>query len=317
MGTQRIKAFDYKSIISSIPEFIFNDFELMGLDNNGLQKYILRHKESGILFSSFLCSLRKGAAPNIISCLDKTAYFKYILSKNFVGYKLLNDYVDDYHKVDVLTDEGDLLSVFPSKLSGKYVPTFKSCKDGGTQMFIRRANVVHNSRYLYDKCIYKNMNTKVTITCNIHGNFNQVPQSHLNGNGCPFCAVELNSTGFGRTDWVNKGLHSKNIDGFKVYIIQCFGNNEDFIKIGRSYTKLYNRFRKGKSKQFPYEYKIVELVEGDGFYIYDLEIYLHSKLFKFKYTPKLIFNGINECFSIDTLESYNNIIKEFDNERKN
>jgi hypothetical protein len=316
MKKNRIKASDYNSIIDSIPVCVFEDFILKEIDSAACQKYILQHKDSGILFSSFLCSLRGGMIPNIISCLDKTAYFKYLLSKRLPGYKLIDEYCGELKKIDVITPEGDLLHTYPSKLSGKYIPTFKSCKDGGTGMFIRKAKIVHNNKYSYEKCIYKAMGIKLTISCDIHGDFIQTAQSHINGNGCPICASELNSSGFGRTDWVNKGMNSRNIDSFKVYIIRCFGNGEDFIKIGRSYTKLYDRFRLGNSNQFPYEYKIVELIEGDGFYIYDLEIYLHRKLFSSKYIPKSKFNGMNECFSIDILDSYKNIVKEFDNERK-
>ena len=52
--------------------------------------------------------------------------------------------------------------------------------------FIRRAKEVHTDKYTYAKK-YKNMNTKVFITCKKHGKFEQLPASHLQGQGCPEC----------------------------------------------------------------------------------------------------------------------------------
>ena len=53
--------------------------------------------------------------------------------------------------------------------------------------FIERGNEKHDGKYNYDKVEYHNANTKVCIICKEHGEFWQVPSSHLNGNGCPKC----------------------------------------------------------------------------------------------------------------------------------
>jgi hypothetical protein len=37
--------------------------------------------------------------------------------------------------------------------------------------FIQRALLIHNNKYLYDKVNYINTQTKVIITCPIHGDF--------------------------------------------------------------------------------------------------------------------------------------------------
>jgi len=55
------------------------------------------------------------------------------------------------------------------------------------QEFVDRANKVHNFKYDYSKLVYKNSTTKVVIICPIHGQFLQVPPSHLKGSGCPDC----------------------------------------------------------------------------------------------------------------------------------
>ena len=56
-----------------------------------------------------------------------------------------------------------------------------------TKQFIFEANAIHDFKYIYDKTDYISNQTKVIITCLIHGDFNQRPLSHLQGNGCPHC----------------------------------------------------------------------------------------------------------------------------------
>lgn len=53
--------------------------------------------------------------------------------------------------------------------------------------FKQRAAAVHSSFYSYDNVEYKNSDTKVSITCPIHGDFNQTPHDHLSGHGCTKC----------------------------------------------------------------------------------------------------------------------------------
>jgi very-short-patch-repair endonuclease len=57
-----------------------------------------------------------------------------------------------------------------------------------TKQFIKEANEIHNFRYDYSKVEYVNNQTKVTIGCLIHGDFEQVSTSHLSGTGCPHCS---------------------------------------------------------------------------------------------------------------------------------
>lgn len=57
-----------------------------------------------------------------------------------------------------------------------------------TEQFIEEANIIHENKYDYSKTIYKTAKTKVIIICPIHGDFEQTPNAHLNGQGCPKCA---------------------------------------------------------------------------------------------------------------------------------
>ena len=48
-----------------------------------------------------------------------------------------------------------------------------------TEDFVRRAISIHGERYDYSKTGYVNSNTKVTITCSIHGDFEMLPGNHI------------------------------------------------------------------------------------------------------------------------------------------
>ena len=53
--------------------------------------------------------------------------------------------------------------------------------------FIERSKIVHGDKYDYNLVDYKNSVVKVTITCQLHGNFEQRPRHHIEGQGCPTC----------------------------------------------------------------------------------------------------------------------------------
>lgn len=58
--------------------------------------------------------------------------------------------------------------------------------------FLKKAKATHGIFYSYDKTVYRNMHTKIIVTCPIHGDFYIVPQHHINGGGCPLCMVQEN-----------------------------------------------------------------------------------------------------------------------------
>ena len=53
--------------------------------------------------------------------------------------------------------------------------------------FVQKASIVHSNFYSYDKVVYKRARKKVIITCPVHGDFEQSPDNHLKGCGCPNC----------------------------------------------------------------------------------------------------------------------------------
>ena len=54
--------------------------------------------------------------------------------------------------------------------------------------FVIDAREVHGTKYTYHKVVYKNNKSVVTITCPIHGDFEQRPLNHIKDKqGCPVC----------------------------------------------------------------------------------------------------------------------------------
>ena len=104
---------------------------------------------------------------------------------------------------------------------------------------------------------------------------------------------------FSINDAINKTEYFINkankVHNFKVYIIKCWGENEEFYKIGRTFLKIEKRF--SYFKALPYKYKILKIYEGNVKEIFKLETILKNKNKDNKYIPKLKFHGMYECFN--------------------
>lgn len=70
----------------------------------------------------------------------------------------------------------------------------KKCGRGymDTDKFIKKATSIHNDKYDYSLTNFERSNIKVTILCDLHGEFTQKPNDHLTGYGCPKCGGTSN-----------------------------------------------------------------------------------------------------------------------------
>jgi len=65
---------------------------------------------------------------------------------------------------------------------------YKDIHHKDTEKFIKEALEKHTKdKYSYEECVYINSKTKVKITCKKHGLFEQRPDKHIEGQGCPVC----------------------------------------------------------------------------------------------------------------------------------
>lgn len=89
-----------------------------------------------------------------------------------------------------------------------------------TKIFIEKAKEIHGDKYDYSKVNYINSSTKVCIICPKHGEFWQIPASHLRGIGCNKCGIENASNKCRKTteDFIKeaKSIHGDKYDYSKV-----------------------------------------------------------------------------------------------------
>ena len=89
------------------------------------------------------------------------------------------------------------------------------------EKFVTRSKIVHGDQYGYEKFIYLGCKVKGAIICQTHGDFQQTPNDHMNGAGCPACGINK-----------SKELRASNKDLFEFKAREVHGNKysyENFI----------------------------------------------------------------------------------------
>lgn len=105
-------------------------------------------------------------------------------------------YVSSHAKVTVTCpDHGDFEVLANNFVRGHGCPACAHYRTARAERFFRiefvhRAVEVHEGKYDYSKVHYTGSHDKVTITCPVHGDFQQRAYHHLAGHGCPECARE-------------------------------------------------------------------------------------------------------------------------------
>ena len=120
----------------------------------------------------------------------------------------------DYSKVEYITarqkvciicpEHGEFWQTPDSHLRGNGCPL---CQRVGVPNFIKRAQSIHGNKYDYSKITsLPSLNEKVPIRCHIHGVFILRAGHHLEGRGCPLCAINNHKSPVN-----GKGVHD--VDG--------------------------------------------------------------------------------------------------------
>ena len=106
------------------------------------------------------------------------------IHNNFYYY--YNDYINNKTKITILCPEhGNFEQTPHDHLKGNGCSKC-SCTKLTMDIFIKRGQNIHDSKYGYAG-EYINNKTKITIICPEHGEFEQTPQNHLKGYGCSKC----------------------------------------------------------------------------------------------------------------------------------
>ena len=182
------------------------------------------------------------------------------------------DYINDATKVIVNCKLHGVFLVSPNNhLQGKGCPRC-SGKNKTTKIIIDEFNKIHCNKYNYSSVKYKGAKNKVKIQCKQHGYFEMTPDNHLNGHGCPGCA----NHGFDRTKV-----------GF-LYIFRSICGR--YMKIG--ITNKPEQRHAQLTRVTPFSFKRIELIEGPGNQIANLEKELLSKYQQVGFTER--FDGSTE-----------------------
>ena len=100
-------------------------------------------------------------------------------------------YVSAHQKVTIVCPvHGEFEQRAQDHVMGKGCAFCSSRKKKTSKSFISQAKKIHGDKYKYSNVEYINARTKVTITCPAHGDFEQMPSSHLSGAGCATCAAK-------------------------------------------------------------------------------------------------------------------------------
>lgn len=117
--------------------------------------------------------------------------------------------------------------------------------------FVKRSNEKHNKFFDYSKTIYKKGTEKVIITCPIHEDFEQLPNSHLQGKGCLKCSHD------------NASIKNRLTYGeFVIQAIKIHGNKFDYSKV--NYINYNNVVTIGCSIHGFFEQRVADHLAGHG-----------------------------------------------------
>jgi glutaredoxin len=201
-------------------------------------------------------------------------------------------YKNNYTKVDIVCKDHGVFQQIPSSHIGKKPNGCISCAKQiarnvnkiTTQDFIKKAQIVHGTKYDYSKVEYQNNYTNIEIVCSIHGSFFQLPWAHTSGKfGCSYCAN------------MKKGLKINRFPDRDtiVYLVKLYNEQEQFLKIGITAQEINSRLH---SHTNDYKFDIVQPKTIKGKEASVLEQTILKRLKDNQYIPLHKFDGYTECF---------------------
>lgn len=218
-------------------------------------------------------------------------------------FKVVGEYSGVNNKIELETKFGNVSVKAGSLLSGLKF-TIESAVDK-SEFAKNVIKDLYGEAFDLSKLIYTRSRDNILIGCKKHGFVSVKYNNLMNSRGCPKCGVEYwkqcskSNGGWEHSKWENKSKYSENFDSFKVYIIRCWNEEEEFYKIGKTFTTIEERM-KGYSLNtvMPYNWEVFKIMPLDNAKdVCKLELECHKHFKKYKYIPKIYFSGYQECFS--------------------
>lgn len=152
------------------------------------------------------------------------------IHKNKYDYSKV-EYVDSQTKVCIICPKhGEFWQTPYSHLAKHGCPECKGLKKLTKEIFLERANKVHNNKYTYENAEVHGIRSKIPIICPIHGKFLQAIKNHLNGQGCPLCGKKF------AKEW-QQNKYEEFVDESK----KRFGDVYEFPNIEKMYINSHSK----------------------------------------------------------------------------
>jgi len=226
-----------KCTLEEIKEIYFKQFPLNKLEfikYNSAKEIYVKNKYG--ICKTNLQNLLKIKTLTIQSSVNKEEYLTNQIKEKFplIDYKIVK-YTNQLNVI--VENKYGLCKLNSTNLLKGKTPSIVTAIDK-TSYFLNSLDVNFKENYDFDKIVYKTNTSKITISCKKHGEFLTNPSFLLRKMGCPKCGFEKikvfasnNPTGWSYTNWFKSAKKSKNYDSFKVYIIKCWNDKEEFYKI--------------------------------------------------------------------------------------
>ena len=270
------------------------DFEIIGEYVHNTIPILVRDKYGDCLIAPN-CLMQR-SKPSVKTAIDKTSY---TINKFIEQWGDLFDYSQFEYKgaraksTILCRTHGAFLQDANMHLSGR-CGCMKCANENighrlrsNTEEFIEKAILIYgNEKFKFDKTVYKSAVEDVIIECTLHGDFEQTPNRFLNGQICKQCTYKESTA--------NYHILKKRRDNSVLYIIECYNQEERFIKIGVTSRNINARF--SDNTEMPYEYKILREFRYANMKAADA---LETELLRFTksamYVPNLKFSGYTEA----------------------
>jgi len=218
---------------------------------------------------------------------------------SLVNYKNINT------RLKIICKKHGVFEQIPSRhLSGGKCPT---C-DNKLNKFIIKSNEIHDCKYDYSLVYFINNKTKIRIICKEHGIFEQIPNNHLSGNGCPKCCGMNKTT----EDFINESvkIHGDKYDYSLSNYIGAFNKIKIICKKHGIFEQTSSNHLSGRGcsicNNSKGEIKIREFLEK-----YKILFEKQKKFKNCKYKNKLSFDFYlpdhNMCIEYDGIQHYESI----------
>ena len=134
-------------------------------------------------------------------------------------------FLNSKRKIDIICKEhGIFTQDIYTHLNGSGCPKCFGMNKNNLE-FINQCNIIHNNKYNYSKTNYTKTQDNIIIICEIHGEFTQKANNHLNGQGCKLCATNV----LHKNEYIN--ILNILFDNKYDYSLMNFYNKQSYIKV--------------------------------------------------------------------------------------